>query len=46
MAGVTNKMQNYIDEIESNEKLENDLMLTSGENVTIAILSAILKKEK
>ena len=46
MAGVTNKMQNYIDEIESYEKLENDLMLTSGENVTIAILSAILKKRK
>ena len=46
MAGVTNEMQSYIDEIESNEKLENDLMLTSGENVTIAILSAILKKRK
>ena len=44
MAGVTNKMQSYIDEIGSNEKLENDLMLTSGENVTIAMLSAILKK--
>ena len=46
MAGVTNQMQNYIDEIGSSEKIENDLLLTSGENVTIAILSAILKKKK
>ncbi len=43
MAGVTNKMQEYIDNINSNEELENDLILTSGENVTIGILSAILK---
>ena len=46
MAGVTNQMQNYIDEIKSNDNIENDLLLTSGENITIAILSAILKKEK
>ena len=46
MAGVTNKMQEYIDEINSDEKIENDLILTSGENVTIGILSAILKKRK
>tara|TARA_B100000575_G_scaffold168737_1_gene135019 strand:- start:9097 stop:10296 length:1200 start_codon:yes stop_codon:yes gene_type:complete len=46
MAGVTNKMQSYIEEIDSQEKLENDLMLTSGENVTIGLLSAILKKRK
>ena len=45
MAGVTNKMQQYIDEINSNEKLENDLILTSGENVTIALLSVLLKIE-
>ena len=44
MAGETNKMQKYIDDIKSNEKIENDLILTSGENVTIGILSAILKK--
>ena len=44
MAGETNKMQNYIDKIESNEKLENDLILTAGENVTIGILSSMLKK--
>ena len=46
MAGVTNQMQNYINEIESEEIIENDLLLTSGENVTSAILSAILKKKK
>ena len=44
MAGVTNQMQKYIDNIESEESLENDLILTAGENVTIGILSAILKK--
>ncbi len=44
MAGETNKMQKYIDDIKSDEKIENDLILTAGENVTIGILSAILKK--
>ena len=44
MAGVTNQMQSYINEINSDQKIENDLILTSGENVTIGILSAILKK--
>ncbi len=44
MSGVTNKMQEYIDEIESNEIIENDLILTSGESVSVGILSAILKK--
>ena len=46
MAGETNKMQQYIDEISSDSKLENDLILTSGEYFTIALLSAILKKKK
>ena len=47
MAGETNKMQNYLDEIvNSEENIENDLVLTAGENVTIGLLSAILKKEK
>ena len=44
MAGVTNQMQSYINEIKSDQQIENDLILTSGENVTIGILSAILKK--
>ena len=46
MSGVTNKMQEYIDEIESNEIIENDLILTSGEAVSVGLLSAILKKRK
>ena len=44
MSGVTNKLQEYIDEIESNEIIENDLILTSGEAVSVGLLSAILKK--
>ncbi len=44
MSGVTNKMLEYIDEIESNEIIENDLILTSGEAVSVGLLSAILKK--
>ena len=44
MSGVTNKMQEYIDEIESKEIIENDLILTSGEAVSVGLLSAILKK--
>ncbi len=46
MAGETNKLQKYIDQINSDEKIENDLIITSGENVTIGILSAVLKKKK
>ncbi len=45
MAGVTNKMQEYIDEIESINNLENDLILTSGESITIGLLSSCLKKK-
>ena len=44
MSGVTNKMQEYIDAIESNEIIENDLILTSGEAVSVGLLSAILRK--
>ncbi len=44
MAGYTNQMQDYINEIQSDYRLENDLILTSGENITIGILSAILKQ--
>ena len=46
MAGETNKMQKYLDSIKSEQKIENDLVLTAGENVTIGILSAILRKKK
>ncbi len=44
MSGVTNKLQEYIDEIDSNEIIENDLILTSGEAVSVGLLSSILKK--
>ncbi len=44
ISGVTNKMQEYIDAIDSNEIIENDLILTSGEAVSVGLLSAILKK--
>ncbi len=43
MSGVTNQMQKFINEIKSEQDIENDLILTAGENVTVGILSAILK---
>ena len=46
MAGETNKMQNLLDQIRSEDDLESDLVLTAGENVTIGILSSILKSKK
>ncbi len=46
MSGETNRMQKLLDEIQSDETIENDLVLTSGENVTIGILSVLLKKNK
>ena len=46
MAGVTNQMQSYIEEIKSKNDIENDLILTSGENVTIGILSSVLNSKK
>ncbi len=45
MAGVTNKLQDYLESIKSEASTENDLVLTSGEQVTVGILSALLKKE-
>ena len=44
MAGVTNQMQNYIDQVGSNEKLENDLILTSGEVLQSDFCLLFLKK--
>ena len=45
MAGVTNQLQSYLESIDSQPSPENDLVLTSGEQVTVGILSAILKKK-
>lgn len=43
MAGETNKLQSFLDDFESQYSLESDLVLTSGEQVTIGLLSAELK---
>ena len=46
MAGETNKLQAYIDEIGYNPSTETDLVITSGEQVTVGLLSMILNKMK
>ena len=43
MAGETNKLQSYLDEFQCQNSIESDLVLTSGEQVTIGLLSAALK---
>ena len=45
MEGVTNQLQNYLESIDSESSPENDLVLTSGEQVSVGLLSAILKKK-
>ena len=45
MAGETNKLQSYLDDFASEYSLESDLVLTSGEQVTIGLLSAELKNK-
>jgi len=45
MAGVTNNLQSYIDEIGFYPSKETDLIMTSGEQVTIGLLSMILNKK-
>ena len=45
MAGETNQLQSYLDDFESQYSLESDLVLTSGEQVTIGLLSAELKNK-
>ena len=42
MAGETNKLQSYLDEFQCQNSIESDLVLTSGEQVTIGLLSAAL----
>tara|TARA_Y100001970_G_scaffold64725_1_gene82854 strand:- start:8080 stop:9279 length:1200 start_codon:yes stop_codon:yes gene_type:complete len=44
MAGETNKLQNYLNELGVQNSIESDLVLTSGEQVTIGLLSAALNK--
>jgi aspartate kinase len=45
MAGETNKLQGYLDQFGCQNSIESDLVLTSGEQVTIGLLSAALKNE-
>ena len=45
MAGETNKLQSFLDDFASQYSLESDLVLTSGEQVTIGLLSAQLKNK-
>ena len=45
MAGVTNELQSLINEVNFRASKESDLILTSGEQVTIGLLSMLLKKE-
>ena len=45
MAGATNKLQSLINEVNFKSPKEADLILTSGEQVTIGLLSMLLKKE-
>ena len=45
MSGETNKLQSYLDQFKSQNSIESDLVLTSGEQVTIGLLSAALKNK-
>ena len=44
MSGVTNDLQKYIDEIGINNSSDSDLVITSGEQVSVGLLSMILNK--
>jgi len=46
MAGATNDLQKLIDQIDYPSSKENDLVLTSGEQVTVGLLSMVLNKMK
>jgi aspartate kinase len=42
MSGVTNQLQSYVEEVSSEPSRETDLVVTSGEQVTVGLLSMIL----
>ena len=44
MAGITNDLQKLIEEVNFPLSQENDLVITSGEQVTIGLLSMLLNK--
>jgi aspartate kinase len=45
MSGVTNQLQSYVEEVTSQPSRETDLVITSGEQVTVGLLSIILNRE-
>ena len=45
MSGVTNQLQSYVEEVSSEPSRETDLVITSGEQVTVGLLSMILNRE-
>lgn len=44
MAGVTNDLQKYINEVGTNNSSDSDLVITSGEQVSVGLLSMVLNK--
>ena len=46
MAGATNDLQKLINQVDYPSSKENDLVLTSGEQVTVGLLSMVLNKMK
>ena len=46
MAGATDNLQKYIDEIGMNYSSDSDLVITAGEQVSVGLLSMILNKIK
>jgi aspartate kinase len=46
MSGVTNQLQSYIEEVDYSPSIESDLVMTSGEQVTIGLLSMLLNKRR
>ena len=45
MSGVTNELLSYINQVGSEPSIETDLIMTSGEQVTVGILSMILNQQ-
>ena len=46
MAGETNRLQNLIDQVDNSNSLESDFVITTGEQVSVGLLSMILNKMK
>ena len=43
IAGATNDLQKYIDKVDSLNSADSDLVITSGEQVSVGLLSILLK---